>query len=210
MSTTSLAHAERNRLCDLALDVGAGAPTLSGEWTVKDLVVHMLVRERTLASPGILVPALGGLVDRATQRLGRREFTDLVEDLRRPRLTWAALPVVDRLLNTAEYFVHHEDIRRAQPSWTARDLTRAEQASLWRVVSTTGRGLVRPAGVPVLVRDAATGREVTLRRGSDPVLVVGPTSELLLMLFGRARVTGLEYGGPEERVRRFRAASLGI
>ncbi|KQY64014.1 TIGR03085 family metal-binding protein [Nocardioides sp. Root140] len=207
---STLAHAERNRLCDLALEVGAEAPTLSGDWTVKDLVVHMIVRERTLASPGILVPALSGLIDRATERVGRRDFTDLVEDLRRPRLTWAALPAVDRLFNTAEYFVHHEDIRRAQPSWVPREMSAAEQHSLWRVVTTTGRGLVRPAGVPVLVRDELTGREATLRHGSDPVLVVGQPSEVLMLLFGRSEVSGVEVGGPEERVRRFRSASLGL
>ena len=43
--TPPLARRERHELCDLALTVGEDAPTLCGDWIVKDLVVHLLVRE---------------------------------------------------------------------------------------------------------------------------------------------------------------------
>ena len=43
-----LALDERAALCDTALAVGADAPTLAGDWTVKDLLCHLLVRERSL------------------------------------------------------------------------------------------------------------------------------------------------------------------
>ena len=41
----------------------------------------------------------------------------MVETLRKPPLTPYSLPVVERFTQTLEYFVHHEDIRRAQPGW---------------------------------------------------------------------------------------------
>ncbi len=57
---TRLARSERAALCDLALQVGADRPTLCEGWTVKDLVVHLLVREGSPAAVGIVVPPLAG------------------------------------------------------------------------------------------------------------------------------------------------------
>ena len=117
MLSSSLARRERAALCDLALEVGPEAPTLCGGWDVKDLVTHLLVRERSLlGAPGIVLPPLASLTDRSMARLARQDFTSLVRRLRGRGLTPLALPVVDELVNTLEYVVHHEDIRRAQPS----------------------------------------------------------------------------------------------
>ncbi len=63
-----------------------------------------------------------------------------------------ALPPLDRALNGLEYFVHHEDLRRAQDQWQPRELTDDEQRQIWTMVGHAGRGLVRPAGVPVELR----------------------------------------------------------
>jgi len=119
-----MAQSERAALCDLALQVGEDQPTLSGDWTVKDLVVHLLVREGSPAAVGILLSPLSKLTDLESQRLGRRDFAVLVEKLRSgpPVYSPYAVPRLDALLNTLEFFVHHEDIRRAQPDWSARDL----------------------------------------------------------------------------------------
>lgn len=208
---TTLARAERHRLCDLALETGPDAPTLCDGWTVKDLVVHLLVREHSpIGAPGILVPALSGLTDRSSSRLARREFPDLVDRLRHPRFALANLPGVDRLMNTGEFFVHHEDVRRARPSWEPRALDPAETHQLWQLVTRTGRLLARPAGVPLLVENRATGATALLRRGDDPVRLVGDPAEVLLFLFGRAAVTGLEFDGRAEAVSRLQRASLGF
>ena len=80
-----------------------------------------------------------------------------------------ALPGIDAALNTAEYFVHHEDIRRAADGWEPRALEPDEQDALWRVVRVSGKGLIRPAGVPVLVRRPTPARRPTCKAGSDPV-----------------------------------------
>jgi uncharacterized protein (TIGR03085 family) len=211
MSTLSLARRERHDLCDLALVLGEDAPTLCGEWDAKDLVAHLLVREnRPLGAVGITVPFLAGLTEREMARMGRRDFAVLVEKLRDPGLTPYALPGLEQLLNTVEYFVHHEDLRRAQPGWAPRDLDRADESRLWSAARVAGRGLVRPAGVPVRIRRSDTGSTATLRRGDDPVVVSGPPSEILFFLFGRDQVSGLAFEGPVDRVATLRRADLGI
>jgi len=207
-SGSSFVRREREALCDLALTLGPDAPTLCGEWDVRDLVVHLLVRERKpWAAGGILVPALSRITDRASARLAARPFAALVGDLRIPPLPLRA-PGVEALANTIEYFVHHEDVRRAQPSWTSRPLSAADEAALWRPLSMMGRGLVRPAGVPVTI--VSGSRRAVLRGGADPVVISGPVGEIALFLFGRAQVTGLAFDGPAEKVARLKAAKLGF
>ena len=57
-----------------------------------------------------------------------------------------ALPPVERLANTMEYFVHHEDLRRAQPGWEPRGLARRDQSRLWAALRPSGAGwCARPA-----------------------------------------------------------------
>lgn len=210
-SRLSLARRERHDLCDLALALGADAPTLCGDWDARDLVAHLIVRENSpLGAAGIAVPLLSGLADREMARVARRDFGVLVEKLRDPGLTPYAVPAVERVFNTLEYFVHHEDLRRAQPGWEPRDLDERDESRLWSAIRVAGRGLVRPAGVPVRIRRSDTGETAVLRRGLDPVVVTGLPSEVVLLLFGRDQVRGLEFDGPEERVQKLRRADLGF
>ena len=208
VGVTTFARRERGALCDLALTVGPSAPTLCGSWTVRELVVHLLVRERRpWAAPGILVPALSGLVDHASAALTRRPFEELVETLRTPPAP-VRIGAVERTVNTMEFFVHHEDIRRAAPDWASRPLDARDEADLWRSLGMIGRGLVRPAGVPVVASDG--NRTVTLRRGERPAIVSGPVGEVALFLFGRKQVAGLTFDGPAATVAALRDAPLGF
>ena len=206
-----LARRERRELCDLALVLGEDAPTLSGEWTAKDLVTHLLVREHSLlGAPGLLIKPLSRLTDLEMARIGRKDFTVLVERLREPGLTPYAVPPVERAVNTLEYFVHHEDLRRAQPGWTPRDLDPADESALWSAIRVFGRGLVRPAGVPVRIRRVDTGDEANLRRGADPAVLCGLPSEIVMFLYGRDQHRGLEFLGPDHHLDRLRSAGLGL
>lgn len=207
---TSVAREERALLCDLALEVGGSAPTLCGDWDVKELVAHLLVRERSpLGAPGILIPQLESLTEREMHRAARASLTTLVGKLRTARSP-LALPGVDQLVNTLEYFVHHEDIRRAQHDWEPRPLDRRTTDALWRAIGTNGRALVRPAGVPVTIQRADTGRRITLRRGTKPVVLIGEVAEIVMFLHGRRQTVGLDFSGPAESVRRLREAKLGL
>ena len=203
---TSLAARERAALCDLALAVGPDAPTLCAPWTVRDLVAHLLVRERKpLLAGGILVPQLKGVTTRAMKALAAEPFERLVEQLREAP---AHVRAVEPVVNTLEFFVHHEDVRRAASGWEPRPLTVSDEISLWRFLTVTGRGLVRPAGVPVTLRAGA--RSAVLRRGQAPVIVNGSVSELTLFLFGRAQTRDLDFDGPPEKISTLRNARLGF
>ncbi len=206
----SLARVERQRLCDAALAAGPDAPTLCGDWDVRDLLAHLLVRERSpLGAAGIQVAPLAGLTDRAMDRATARDFPDLVEAVRKAR-TPLALPLVDDVMNTVEFFVHHEDIRRARPGWAPRALSRAEESALWTAIKIGGRGLVRPAGVPVSIRRADGGASATLRGGADPVVLTGLPSEIVLFLFGRHQTRGLSLTGPDDAIAALESANLGL
>jgi uncharacterized protein (TIGR03085 family) len=206
----TLARTERGRLCDTALEVGPDAPTLCGDWDVRTLLAHLLVRERSpIAATGISVGPLAPLTDKAMEKYAARDFADLVEAVRGAR-TPLALPVVDEVFNTLEFFVHHEDIRRARRGWEPRALSRAEESALWGAIRIGGRGLVRPAGVPVTIRRADGGATTALRRGDRPVVLTGLPSEIVLFLFGRAQTRGLTLEGPEQSIEKLREADLGL
>jgi uncharacterized protein (TIGR03085 family) len=192
--------------------VGADQPTLSGEWTVKDLVVHLVVREGSPAALGIAVGPLAWLTEAEYRRVGRRGFPELVGKLRNgpPRLSPYAVPKLDDLSNTLEFFVHHEDIRRAQPAWEARVLGDDEQRLLWAMVRTAGKALVRKAPTGVTIENATTGSRAVLKGGTDHVVVRGLPSEVTLFVFGRAAQADVELHGPDDAVARLRGTSLGI
>ncbi|GGF32119.1 TIGR03085 family protein [Marmoricola endophyticus] len=213
---SSFVDAERHRLGRSALDAGADAPTLCGDWTVHDLLVHLVVREGDLlAMPGIAIGPLWFLTDRAMRRHAGDPLPDLVERLSVPPL-WSPfrLPVVDRTANTLELVVHHEDVRRAAASWEPRTLAAHEQREVWRALGMAGVGLVRPAGVPVRIswpgQGSGSDRVRTLRRGDEPVTVSGEPVELAMFLFGRDQHRGLTFEGPDARVAALREASLGF
>ena len=124
---------------DRPRSVGPNAPTLLEGWDVKDLVCHLLVRESSLlGAAGIAVSALSGLTDREMARLKKQPFERLVERLRTHRLTFYALPPVDAAFNTFEFFVHHEDIRRAQQGWRRRNVPAGLVDALWQALRSSG------------------------------------------------------------------------
>ncbi len=209
--TTPLARRERHELCDLALTVGEDAPTLCGDWTVKDLVAHLLVREnRPWAAAGIVVPKLAGLTEKSMERMARKDFGVLVEKLRDPGLNVYRLPPAEVAFNTLEYFVHHEDIRRAAPGWKPRDLDPDDVDLIWKLGRGSGRLMARRVEGPFRIRRSDTGAEATLSSGDDPVLVSGPPSEVVLFLFGRDQVRDLDFEGPTEAVAKVRGADFGL
>jgi uncharacterized protein (TIGR03085 family) len=211
---SSFAASERTHLCAVAQQVGPDASTLCGEWTVRDLVVHLLVREGSPAAAGIMLKPLGGLLDRTSRRLAQHQFADLVTRLRQGPPAWSpfALPKVGAMLNQLEFFVHHEDIRRAQPDWRPRSLDRRDEDAIWRAARHAGRGLVAKsgAGVGVLAERTDTGERATLSRSTPVVTVRGLPSEITLFLFGRGAQAQVELDGAPEDVTRLGGASLGI
>lgn len=158
---------------------------------------------------GIVLSRLADRHDRAVARVATRDFRSLVGAVRDARSP-LALPGVDSLANTVEYFVHHEDVRRARPDWQPRVHSRRLRDAMWRVLPVVGRSLVVSAGVPVRLRRADTSATMTLRRGANPVVLTGDVGELVLFLYGRKQTDGLSFDGPDAHVTALKAASLGF
>jgi uncharacterized protein (TIGR03085 family) len=206
---------ERHALCDTALALGPDAPTLCGGWTARDLVAHLLVREAPgLGAVGIAVKPLAGLTERAMERAARAPYDEMVARLRDPGLTPFRLPGVERLANTVEYVVHHEDLRRAQEAWEPRVLPAEDDERLWSVVRSAARLSSRRLRDPLVAArtldDDLPPETVTLRAGDDPVVVSGTSLELALFFAGRGEVAQVRLDGPDGAVARVRDADLGF
>jgi uncharacterized protein (TIGR03085 family) len=124
-----------------------------------------------------------------------------------------AIPAVDKVANTFEYVVHHEDLRRSQPAWEPRQLDPADLDTLWAQL-TKGLGLVgRKLPGPTVVRRADSGETAVGKKDAkdrqSPVTITGDVVELVLFLFGRSGTRGLEFTGPPEAIAAVQAADLG-
>ncbi len=208
---TSFARRERLALADLAEQLGPDAPTLCGDWTTRELMAHLIVRESSpIGAPGIVVKPLSGLTDRETKRLSQRDYADLVDRVRRPALlSTSTLPFFEGLANRVEHFTHHEDIRRASPGWASRVLPQKDQDALWLPLRVLGPLLVRRAGVPVTLRRTDTGSKAVLRPGRGGVTVAGLPSEIVLFCYGREQCH-VELTGDDEAITALQAADKGL
>ena len=212
--TSDLDLRERAELCDLFEQLGPDAPTLSGEWTTADLSAHLVVRERDLiGAPGILIPWFAGATNkRMEHQLRRHGYQGLVDLVRSgPPFGPMKIPQVRYLTNLIEFYVHHEDVRRANGGEPRDDRPELDDA-LWSLLGRMAPLMVRKAGVSgvriVLRRD--DGQQHTAGRGDDEVVIEGPAGELVLELYGRRSVARVAYAGPDAAVERVRAAEFGI
>jgi uncharacterized protein (TIGR03085 family) len=206
-----IAKDERLALSALFDELGPDAPTLCEGWQTRDLAAHLVVREHRLdAAPGIMIPALAGHTQRVQDGYAKRPWGDLVETVRTgPPWYWpAAIGPLDELTNTAEFLVHHEDVRRAQPDWKPRPADPTRDAATWKAATQGGRLNFRKSPVGVVLR-MPDGREATVKKGPDPVAVVGPPMDLLLYAFGRDAVN-VTFEGPESAIKSLQSATRGL
>src|SRR5262245_24572504 len=157
---TSYAQSERKALAALLLEVGPDAPTLCAGWTTRDLAAHLVARERRPgAAAGIVLPLLRGHGDRVRARLARQPYPEIVEQVRAaPWWSPVSNPLVDSVVNTVEFFVHHEDVRRAQPDWRPRELPEAQQAELWRQLGRVAKLVLARLRASVIIQAPGHGQ----------------------------------------------------
>jgi uncharacterized protein (TIGR03085 family) len=209
---TNWAAVERAGLCATAVATGPDAPTLAEGWTVRDLFAHLIVRERRPdAAPGLILAPLAGYSERVRRSMARRPWPQLVDRVRTGPPLWmpTRIGAVDRLVNTIEFFVHHEDVRRAQSEWSPRSLDPAFDHELWRSLRRIARLMLRRAPMAVTLR-RPTAETVVGKRGDLPVTVTGPTGELMLFAFGRQRHARVDIVADDAVTESLREARLGI
>lgn len=206
----SLASRERAALTDLLDEVGPDAPTLCDGWDTRDLAAHLHLRETSPWAAGLVVRRLAGATQRRQREIASGDWETLVGRVRTPpRWSISSIPAVDARANAAEFFVHHEDVRRAQPGWTPRDLDADDEAVLWSILRSAAKALYRKATVPVVLR-RPDGAEIIARAGHPAVIVSGPVGELVMHAYGRTDHAVVAFDGPDDLVARLAEAPLGI
>ncbi len=208
---TLVAASERRELCDLMDQVGPDAPTLCAGWTTRDLVAHLVVREgRPDAAPGVLLPPLARYTARVQSSVVQRSWPELVDLVRNGPPWWSPfnLPGLGFKINTVEFFVHHEDVRRAAPGWEPRPADPRRAGVLWELLRWGARVLYRNSPVGVVLR-TPDGSEHTARRGARSVTVVGSPEELMLHAFGRDEAI-VEIEGDQVDVAGLRGSRRGL
>jgi uncharacterized protein (TIGR03085 family) len=194
---------ERAALCDLFTELGPDEPTLCTGWQTRDLAAHLVVRERRPdAAAGILLAPFAGYTKKVQDDYARRPWAELVDLVRGgPPAFWPTrIPALDRLVNSVEMFVHHEDVRRAQPGWQPRDPDPERDAVTWAGVSRAGKMTLRRSPVGIVLR-RPDGKETVARRGPNTVILSGEPGDLLLFAFGRDAVH-VEFEGEQTAIAR--------
>jgi len=206
-----VARDERKLLSDLFVELGPDAPTLCGPWRTKDLAAHLVVRERRLdASPGIMLKPFAGHTQRVQDEYAAKPWHELVDMVRQgpPFYSPYALGLVDELANTGEYFIHHEDVRRAQEGWQPRSPDPVRDTALWRMLRLSAKFAYRRSPVGVVLR-RPDGESVTAKSGANPVILSGQVGELVLFASGRSAVE-LEFDGDPAAVSALKALDTGM
>jgi len=204
----SYSRDERLALCALLDKTGPDAPTLCAGWNTGDLAAHLVLREhRPDAAAGVLGGPLAGYTAWVQNQIKQRTpFPDLIQTIRSgpPRLSFMTLPGIDERLNAVEYFVHHEDIRRAAPDWEPREISEGEQSLLWQRLQ-AARLMLRKAPVGVeLARDdpEAHGQtyRITAKNATPAVTVIGSPAELTMWVMGRTGAARVRFDGTDVAV----------
>lgn len=212
-----LVHASRDALVSTLLAAGPDQPTLCEGWKTQHLAAHLHLREASPLAAGLLVRPLSRPLDGKTMSLGDRastpqQFTELVQRLaegppvaaraRGSRVlsrlgSTSPARRLSELSNLLEFFVHAEDVRRAQPRWAPRKLSEDYADALFRQLRAVARvhyrsekqgtTLVRSNGDlievnPLRLRPVRGGGAVS---GQARTILSGPAGELVMHAFGR-------------------------
>ncbi|MFJ9647403.1 TIGR03085 family metal-binding protein [Streptomyces sp. NPDC004244] len=207
-------HAKRERLllADLLEAAGPSAPTLCEGWLTRDLAAHVVVRERRPdAAGGLLLNVLKDRLARAMAEYAAKPYEELIQLIRTgpPKLSPYALKQIDEAANAVEFYVHAEDVRRAQPDWSPRELDPVFSDALWSRLEKLSRLTGRRSPVGLVLR-RPNGQTAVAHKGTPVVTVTGEPGELTLFCFGRQSAAAVELDGEKEAVARLTTAQLGL
>jgi uncharacterized protein (TIGR03085 family) len=208
---TDYARAERRQLADLLHHVGPDLATVCAGWTTRDLAAHLVVRERRPdAMIGMLIPPLAGHGEHVRLAKAAQPYPEIIQEVRTPPW-WSPVsnPLLDSLSNTVEFFIHHEDVRRATPGFTRRSLEYGEQQAIWNATKLTARLALRKVGFPVQVEAPGFG-SLRIGTGEPRATVTGEPGELALFVSGRQRVAEVQVTGESEAVAKLTTAPIGL
>jgi uncharacterized protein (TIGR03085 family) len=206
----TVAQQERAALVTTMRGVGPDHPTLCGEWSTRDLAAHLVIRERRIdAAPGILIPAFAGYTARVQEQVAAADdWNVLLDKIASGPPLLSPFKLLDPVVNVAEMYIHHEDVRRAATDWEPRELGHDAVAALTRQVSLMARMALSKAPAKVTLR-TPDGKTLASAGRGESVVVTGEPLELLMFSSGRdeARV---EFTGDDDAVAAVKAGRSGL
>jgi uncharacterized protein (TIGR03085 family) len=183
------------------LSAGPGRPTLCEGWQTQHLAAHVVLREGSALVAGLVVKPLQSRLERRTRELGDSAaapaaYQELVARIAagpsagRLAERWRHLPAVRRAAQAAnllEFYVHTEDVRRAQHRWAPRRLADGYAEALFTELARTARLRYRSEDTGIVLARSNGQRVVARKPGPDGSsrTVSGPAGELVLHAFGR-------------------------
>ncbi|SPM42014.1 TIGR03085 family protein [Mycobacterium numidiamassiliense] len=205
----TVAQRERAALVETMRGLGPDAATLCDGWTTRDLAAHLVIREyRPDAAPGILIPFFAGHTAKVQNDVaGRNDWDQLLDKVASGPPLYSPLKLLDPVANIGEMFIHHEDVRRAQPGWTPRELEPALAKSLRRSLPLMARMTLGKVPGRVALR-IPEGKTVLIAGQGPAVTVTGTPQELLLFSVGRK--ADVEFDGDAAAVEAVRDAPKGL
>jgi uncharacterized protein (TIGR03085 family) len=206
----TVAQQERAALVTTMRGVGPDHPTLCGDWSTRDLAAHLVVRERRIdAAPGIMIPALAGYTARVQEQVAAADdWNVLLDKIASGPPLLSPFKLLDPVVNVAEMYIHHEDVRRAASGWEPRELDQDAVTALTRQVSLMARMALAKAPARVTLR-TPEGKDLATAGRGESVVVTGAPLELLMFSSGRdeARV---EFTGAEAAIAAVKAGRKGL
>ncbi len=206
------ARSERLLLGELLAEVGPDAPTLCSGWRTRDLAAHLVLRDRRPDTlPGMFISSLAKYTEKQQLSLAASPWPPLVAKLRSgpPRWFPTGWAPIDALVNTLEFFVHHEDVLRANPEVPIRDLPEDLTKALWSAVSRFSRLTLSRSPVGIVLRSEGWG-ELQVCSAEPRVILSGSPGELALYLCGRREAAKVSVEGSPEARTAFAGISLKI
>ena len=178
-------------------------------WLTKDMAAHVYVRERRPdAALGVLpLGPISAYTDRVMKSvLEAQGYDGILRKLREPAPILRVLHL-DEAVNTVEFFIHTEDVRRPN-KMPLREMPAEFERKVAGRLRQQGRLSFRRAGVHVrLVPTVGKPAEF----GSGPLVEVhGKPSELLMLAFNRKADAKVDYTGDEAGIEALQKAQLGL
>jgi uncharacterized protein (TIGR03085 family) len=193
--------ASRDALVEALLAAGPGQPTLCEGWQTQHLAAHVVLREGSPLVAGLVVKPLQSRLERRTMELGDAAATPEAYQELVARI--AVGPPAGRLgarvrhltavrraaqaANLLEFYVHTEDVRRAQHRWAPRRLAEEYADALFTELARSARLHYRSEDTGIVLA-RSTGQRVVARKpgpGESAQTISGPAGELVLHAFGR-------------------------
>src|SRR3712207_1127359 len=137
--------------------------------------------------------------DQAMRGYADTLWPEMVDLLRSGPPAWSPsrIPQVGEFADGAEFFIHHEDVRRGEPGWEPRSADPTRDDALWQLLTRAGRLLYRRSPVGVAVR-RPTGEQVVVKTGRGLVTIEGEPGEIVLHGSGRTAARVELHGTPAD------------